>query len=247
MAGGVDGRVMALAQVTNSVTTSVTNSAATSLCGDPASVEAAGQGGCRPVPSGRDWCPCSAQPGRWQHPYRAPVCTLGMRSPRGAPVRVVWTKDTRRNPDGGGLLMSQPPVDPTLPSRCGRPGRLATNASAPAVGAPSSVGPAQRRQSVDASAGMGRRSRGRSERTAPPGAASTPSPRRSSPAAANHARFGVRRPIRASMPANRREQAIAALAQLLIVQLERQRRQPDPDIQGRGRVAASSSEQGEES
>jgi hypothetical protein len=76
--------------------------------------------------------------------------------------------------------------------------------------------------------------------------ASNPSPRRSTAEAANHARLGVRRPIKASMPADRREQAIAALAHLLIVQLERQLRQPGPDAQGRGRVAASGSEQEEE-
>jgi hypothetical protein len=48
------------------------------------------------------------------------------------------------------------------------------------------------------------------------------------------------------MPADRREQAVAALAHLLIVQLERQVRQPDPDVHGRGRVAGSGSEQEEE-
>jgi hypothetical protein len=47
------------------------------------------------------------------------------------------------------------------------------------------------------------------------------------------------------MSADRREQAIAALAHLLIVSLERQLRQPDPDAQGRGRVAGSGSEQEE--
>jgi hypothetical protein len=48
------------------------------------------------------------------------------------------------------------------------------------------------------------------------------------------------------MPADRREQAIAALAYLLVVQLERQLRQPDPDAEDRGRVAGSGSEQEEE-
>jgi hypothetical protein len=48
------------------------------------------------------------------------------------------------------------------------------------------------------------------------------------------------------MPADRREQAIAALAHLLIVHLERQLRQPDPHAQGRGRVAGSGSEQEEQ-
>jgi hypothetical protein len=173
-------------------------------------------------------------------------CMHGLRSPRGAQVRVVWMKDTRRNPDGGGLLVSQPPVDLNVPSRHCPPGHPAINASRPAVGAPTSVGSPDRRQSVDASAGTGCRSGGRSGCTDSPGAASTPSPGGSRSAAANHARFGVRRPITASMPANRREQAIAALAQLLIVQLERQRRQPDPDAHGRGRVAGSGSEQEEE-
>ena len=92
---------------------------------------------------------------------------------------------------GGLLLMAHPPVDPTLPSRANRPGRLATNTSAP-------VEPAERRQSIHASA-------------------------------ANHVRLGVRRPIKAPMPADRREQAITALAHLLIAHLERQLPQPDPD------------------
>jgi hypothetical protein len=48
------------------------------------------------------------------------------------------------------------------------------------------------------------------------------------------------------MPADRREQAIAALAHLLIVHLERQLRQPDAHAQGRGRVAGSSIEQEEQ-
>lgn len=48
------------------------------------------------------------------------------------------------------------------------------------------------------------------------------------------------------MPADRREQAIAALAHLLIVQLERQLRQPDPDAHGRGRVAGGGNEQEEQ-
>jgi hypothetical protein len=48
------------------------------------------------------------------------------------------------------------------------------------------------------------------------------------------------------MPADRREQAIAALAHLLIVHLERQLGQPDPHVQGRGRVAGSGSEQEEQ-
>jgi hypothetical protein len=76
--------------------------------------------------------------------------------------------------------------------------------------------------------------------------ASNPSRRRSAAAAASHGQLGVRRPITASMSADRREQAIAALAHLLIVSLERQLRQPDPDAQGRGRVAGSGSEQEEQ-
>jgi hypothetical protein len=48
------------------------------------------------------------------------------------------------------------------------------------------------------------------------------------------------------MPADRREQAVAALVHLLIVQVERQLRQPDPGDHGRGRVAGSGSEQEEE-
>ncbi len=146
----------------------------------------------------------------------------------------------------GGLLMAHPPVDPTLPSRPCPPGRLATNVGAPAVAIPASVEPAERRQSIHASAGTGCRPGRRWRCTDPSEAAANRSPRRSTAAAANHARLGVRRPIKASMPADRREQAIAALAYLLVVQLERQLRQPDPDAEDRGRVAGSGSEQEEE-
>lgn len=45
------------------------------------------------------------------------------------------------------------------------------------------------------------------------------------------------------MPADRRERAITALAHLLIAHFERQLLQPDPNAQGRGRVASSGSEQ----
>jgi hypothetical protein len=48
------------------------------------------------------------------------------------------------------------------------------------------------------------------------------------------------------MPANRREQAISAIAHLLIAQFEHEARRHDPDAEGGGRVAGSGSEQEEE-
>jgi hypothetical protein len=42
-----------------------------------------------------------------------------------------------------------------------------------------------------------------------------------------------------SMPTGRREQAIAALAHLLIAQFEREARRRDPDAEDRGRVAGN--------
>jgi hypothetical protein len=143
----------------------------------------------------------------------------------------------------GGLLMAHPPVDPTPPSRPSRPGRLPSDASAAALAIAASVAPAERRQSPRTSGGTGCRSARRLGCSDVPGIASTPSRRRSAAAATSHGRLGVRRPITASMPADRREQAIAALAHQLIVHLERQLRQPDAHAQGRGRVAGSSIEQ----
>jgi hypothetical protein len=91
------------------------------------------------------------------------------------------------------------------PAGLADPVRLATNASAPAMAISASVEPAGCRQSIRASAGTGCRPGRRSGCADPPGAAANPAPRRSTAAAADHAGLGVRRPIKASMPADRRE------------------------------------------
>jgi len=59
-------------------------------------------------------------------------------------------------------------------------------------------------------------------------------PKRS--AAASRSRLGVRRPITQPMPPERREQAIAALTQLILARFERDAAGLDADRQDRGRV-----------
>ena len=59
-------------------------------------------------------------------------------------------------------------------------------------------------------------------------------PRR--PAVGSHARLGVRCPLLATMSTDRREQAISAIAALMIAEFERGA-QPALDAHGRGRVA----------
>jgi hypothetical protein len=79
----------------------------------------------------------------------------------------------------------------------------------------------------------------------PPVDSTTPSrlgsPRRST--AATHTTAGVRRPLIAPMPADRREQAISVIADLLTGQLERDAQFPHQDARCRGRVAGSGSKQ----
>jgi hypothetical protein len=128
-----------------------------------------------------------------------------------------------RNLMAGGLLMPDPPVAPTSLNRLCSPGRLVTNASSPAIALLASVEPAERHDfsrrviSVE----------GRSECSDPNEGAPNPAPRRST--GASHAQLGVRRPLVRSMPADRRERAISAIADLLIVKLEREAQQPAVD------------------
>jgi hypothetical protein len=63
-----------------------------------------------------------AQPARWQHPYRARFARTGRGLLAAPQVRVVWMKDTRRNPDGrrlahGSLARRPDPTEPALPTR----------------------------------------------------------------------------------------------------------------------------------
>jgi len=131
-------------------------------------------------------------------------------------------------------------ADLTPLSQRSSPGRLATNASAQVVAIPAPVEPTERHELTDAATAArsrsGRRS-GSSDRAEP----GTHARRRST--VASHAQFGVRRPIMASMPPERREQAISAIADLLMVQLEREAQQPALDARGRGRVADSGARQ----
>jgi hypothetical protein len=103
--------------------------------------------------------------------------------------------------------------------------------SAPAVTA--SVDPAERREPTDASTARSRRAK----RSGSGDPAERPSPlvRRSN--AVNPSQLGVRRPLMTLMPPDLREQAISALAYLLIAQFEREAQLRDPDAEDRGRVA----------
>jgi len=53
----------------------------------------------------------------------------------------------------------------------------------------------------------------------------------------------VRHPILTSMPPDRREQAISAIAHLLIAQFERETPRRDPDAADGGRVAGNGGKQ----
>jgi hypothetical protein len=122
----------------------------------------------------------------------------------------------------GGLLMPDPPVPPTSLNRVCSPGRLVTNASSPAIAVLAPVEPAERddfgsKISVE----------GRSECSDPTVGEPNPAPRRST--GASHAQLGVRRPLLRSMPTDRREQAISAIADLLIVRRERTAQRPAVD------------------
>jgi hypothetical protein len=69
------------------------------------------------------------------------------------------------------------------------------------------------------------------------------SPRRL--AVASRSATDVRRPLITPMPADRREQAISVIADLLMVQLEHDAQIPHQDARCRGRVAGSGSKQEE--
>jgi hypothetical protein len=123
----------------------------------------------------------------------------------------------------GGLLMPDAPVAPTSLNPLCSPGRLVTNASSPAIAVLAPVEPAERHD-------FGRRKslvEGRSECSDPTVGEPNPAPRRST--GASHTQLGVRRPLLRSMPTDRREQAISAIADLLIVRRERTAQRPAVD------------------
>jgi hypothetical protein len=154
-------------------------------------------------------------------------------------IRVVWVEGFEAQPDGRQLLMPHRPADPTSPSQLPSSGHLASNASAQVAIHPR-VEPAERQEVTDTATSARSRSdrRPRSSNRIETG---THARRRST--VASHAQFGVRRPIMASMPPERREQAISAIAALLMVQLEREAQQPALHARGRGRVAGSGTRQ----
>ena len=211
--------------------------------------EAAGQCGCRSDQQVGDWCPLfrlRGQPSplggipaavrRWcgqrdlhQVPPSERVARVGwlQRRPLTAPwIQVVWMEGSLAQPDGRGLLMPHPPTDPTSASRLSPPGRPAANASSPAAAVPSSVEQAELPELTDPATAP--RSRwGRPSGSSAPTEGGTRSPRGST--AASRTELGVRRPLVGRMPADRREQAISAIADLLIGQLEREVQRPALD------------------
>jgi hypothetical protein len=160
-------------------------------------------------------------------------------SPDNAGIRVVWMEGFEAQPDGRQLLMPHRPADPTSPSQLPSSGRPASNASAQVAIHPR-VEPAERDDLTDA-ATVARSRSGRRSGSSDRCETGTHARRRST--VASHAQFGVRRPIMASMPPERREQAISAIAALLMVQLEREAQPPALDARGRGRVADSGTRQ----
>ena len=119
-----------------------------------------------------------------------------------------------------GLLMPDPPVAPTSLNRLCSSGRLVTNASSPAVAVLAPVEPAERHDFSRREISVEGRSAGSDPIVGEP----NPAPRRS--IGASHAQLGVRRPLLRSMPTDRREQAISAIADLLIVRRERAAQRP---------------------
>jgi hypothetical protein len=129
-------------------------------------------------------------------------------------------KDPSAQPAGRGLLMPYQSTDPSWASRLSSPGRRDANTSSPAAAVPASLGPAELPELSDpATAGRTRWGR-RSGSSGPSEPGRTRSSRRST--ATRRTVLGVRRPLIAQMPADRREQAISAIADLLVVQLERE-------------------------
>jgi hypothetical protein len=150
-------------------------------------------------------------------------------------LRLSGWKDPSAQPAGRGLLMPHQSTDPTWASRLSSPGHRDANTSSPAAAVPASLGPAEFPELSDP-ATAGRTRGGRRSRSSGPGEPGrTRSSRRST--ATRRTELGVRRPHVAQMPVARREQAISAIADLLVVQLEREAQRPAFSARGRGRVA----------
>ena len=146
-------------------------------------------------------------------------------------------------PAGRSLLMPQQSTDPSWASRLSSPSPRDANTSSPAAAVPASVGPAELPELSDpATAGRTRWGR-RSRSSGPSESGRTGSSRRST--ATRRTELGVRRPHIAQMPDDRREQAISAIADLLVVQLEREAQRPATSATGRGRVAGGNMRQEE--
>ena len=138
-------------------------------------------------------------------------------------------------PAGRSLLMPQQSTDPSWASRLSSPSPRDANTSSPAAAVPASVGPAELPELSDpATAGRTRWGR-RSRSSGPSESGRTGSSRRST--ATRRTELGVRRPHIAQMPDDRREQAISAIADLLVVQLEREAQRSAFSASGGGRVA----------
>ena len=126
---------------------------------------------------------------------------------------------SQAQPDGG-LLMPHPPTDPTSASRLSSPPHRVASNSSLAAAVPTSLERAEPPKLSDPPTAATPRWRRNSGPSAPTETGAMRFPQRST--AASRAELGVRRPLIAQMPADRREQAISAIADLLIVQLERE-------------------------
>jgi hypothetical protein len=128
-------------------------------------------------------------------------------------------------------FMPDPPAEPTRASRRRSPIRGARRVvridSTPAVTA--SVDPVKCQGRTDASTARS----GRGKRLGSGDPAERPSP------LVSPSQLGLRRPLMTLMPPDLREQAISALAHLLIAQFEREAQRRDPDTEDRGRVAGN--------
>ena len=135
--------------------------------------------------------------------------------------------------------MPDPPVASNHLTRRCAPGLLVTNVSSPALAVLASVGPAERHEFSVGEVSV----EFRSESIDSTGGEPNRSPQRS--AFAGDVQLGVRRAHVSSMSPDRREQAISAIADLLIVQFEREAHQAAPDAQSGGTVAGNESKQEE--
>jgi hypothetical protein len=148
---------------------------------------------------------------------------LGRRPSTTLRTRVVWMKGSLAQPDGLRPSHAQPARRPDLTEPALLTGSPGDNASSPAVAVLAPVEPAERHEFSRREISV----EGRPGCTDSTAAEPEPAPRRST--GASHAQLGVRRPLVGRMPADRREQAISAIAYLLIVRREREAQRPPVD------------------